>query len=167
MTPLADKRVLITGGRGFLGGHLVDRFRRAGCREVIAPSRSEYDLTRADAVEALFRQHRPEVIIHAAAAVGGIGANRANPGRFFYDNAIMGLHVIEAARQAQAAKVVVLGTICSYPKYTPVPFREEELWNGYPEPVTARRTGSPRRRSWSNARRTASSMGWMRSSCCR
>jgi GDP-L-fucose synthase len=128
--------VLITGGHGFLGSHLVDRFRRAGY-DVTAPSRAECDLTQADAVETLFRKTRPEIVVHAAAAVGGIGANRANPGRFFYENAMMGLHVVDAARRHAVSKLVVLGTICSYPRVTPVPFREDDLWNGYPEPVTA------------------------------
>jgi GDP-L-fucose synthase len=127
----------VTGGRGFLGSHIVDRLGRVGCRKILAPSRAECDLTRADAVEALFAQYRPEIVIHAAAAVGGIGANRKNPGLFFYANAIMGLQLIEAARRYETGKVVVLGTICSYPKHTPVPFREEDLWNGYPEEVTA------------------------------
>jgi len=136
VSPVAGRRVLITGGRGFLGGHLVDRFRRAGC-EVIAPSRTEFNLIDGLAVEALFTQCRPEVVIHAAAAVGGIGANRSNPGRFFYENAMMGLQVVEAARRHNVAKIVVLGTICSYPRIIAVPFQEDDLWNGYPEPVTA------------------------------
>jgi len=130
------RKVLITGGRGFLGSHLADRFRLAGCA-VVAPSHAECNLTQASEVASLFQQHQPEIVIHAAAAVGGIGANQANPGRFFYENAVMGLHVVESARQRGCAKVVVLGTICSYPRITPVPFREDELWNGYPEPVTA------------------------------
>lgn len=136
MTSVAGRTVLITGGHGFLGGHLVDRFRHAGCK-VIAPSRAEFDLTDYMAVDSLFQSHRPEMVIHAAAAVGGIEANRRNPGRFLYENAIMGLHVIEAARRHDVGKVVVLGTICSYPRITAVPFREDDLWSGYPEPVTA------------------------------
>jgi GDP-L-fucose synthase len=134
---LEQKRILVTGAGGFLGGHLVDRLRRAGCRNILTPSRAECDLTLADSVEQLFAEHKPEAVIHVAAAAGGIGANRRNPGRFFYDNAIMGLQLIETARRHQTEKVVVLGTICSYPRLTPVPFREEELWNGYPEDVTA------------------------------
>ena len=101
------------------------------------PAHSDFDLTRADAVERLFVEHRPEVLIHLAAVVGGIGANRANPGSFFYDNAIMGIQLIESARRHQVEKTVVLGTICAYPKFTPVPFREEDLWNGYPEETNA------------------------------
>ena len=136
MSAWANKRVLITGASGFLGGHLVDRFRRAGCR-IIAPSRAQCDLTDAASVDLLFRRERPEVVIHAAAAVGGIGANRDNPGRFLYENTLMGLHVVETARRRGTAKVAVLGTVCSYPRLAPIPFREEDLWNGYPEPVTA------------------------------
>lgn len=137
MIDLQSKRVLVTGGRGFLGGHVVDRLRAAGCRQVLAPSHSECDLTESGAAERLFIDYQPQVLIHAAAAVGGIGANQKNPGYFFYANAIMGLELIEAARRHRAEKVVVLGTICSYPRLTPVPFREEDLWNGYPEEVTA------------------------------
>jgi GDP-L-fucose synthase len=134
---LRDKRILVTGGHGFLGGHVMERLRRGGCHRLYAPSIEEFDLTNPDAVERLFRESRPEVMIHLAAAVGGIGANRANPGRFFYANAIMGIQLIEAARRYQCEKVVVLGTICAYPKITPIPFREENLWNGYPEESTA------------------------------
>ncbi len=108
-----------------------------GCQSVAVPRLEQTDLTREAAVEALFESFRPEVVIHAAAKVGGIGANRDNPGRFFYDNAIMGLHVIEACRKFGVEKTVVLGTICAYPKYTPAPFREESLWDGYPEETNA------------------------------
>jgi GDP-L-fucose synthase len=134
---LQSKRILVTGGGGFLGFHIVEQLRQAGCDQIAVPRRKEYDLTRAEAVEKLFSEFRPEVVIHAAAVVGGIGANRENPGRFFYENAIMGIHVIEACRRYGVEKTVVLGTICAYPKFTPVPFREEELWNGYPEETNA------------------------------
>jgi GDP-L-fucose synthase len=137
MLSLASKRVLVTGGGGFLGSYILERLRRAGCGQIAAPRRREFNLTQSGAVEQLFREFRPEVVIHAAATVGGIGANRANPGLFFYENAIMGVQVIEACRRHGVEKTVVLGTICAYPKFTPVPFREEELWNGYPEETNA------------------------------
>ena len=137
MIRLSDKRIVVTGGAGFLGRHLIARLREVGCRNIFVPIQKEYDLTRLDAIEHLFDEHRPEILIHLAAAVGGIGANRANPGRFFYENAIMGIQLIEAARRHGVEKTVVLGTICAYPKFTPVPFREEDLWNGYPEETNA------------------------------
>jgi GDP-L-fucose synthase len=137
MMDLLNKRIVVTGGAGFLGSHLLRRFERMGCRDVFVPIFSAYDLTRIDAIERLLDEHKPEVLIHLAAVVGGIGANRANPGRFFYDNAIMGIQLIEAARRHGVEKTVVLGTICAYPKFTPVPFREEELWSGYPEETNA------------------------------
>jgi len=134
---LPNKRIVVTGAAGFLGRHLIARLRKMGCENIFDPSHKEYDLTRLDAIERMLDEHRPEILIHLAAAVGGIGANRANPGRFFYENAIMGIQLIEAARRRGIEKTVVLGTICAYPKFTPVPFREEELWNGYPEETNA------------------------------
>ena len=137
MIPLRNKRIVVTGGAGFLGRHLIARLEKMGCQNVFVPVYNEYDLTSLDAIERLFVEHQPEILIHLAAVVGGIGANRKNPGRFFYDNAIMGIQLIEAARRRGVEKTVVLGTICAYPKFTPVPFREEELWNGYPEETNA------------------------------
>jgi GDP-L-fucose synthase len=128
--------VLVTGGSGFLGSHLVNRMHAAGLDPFVA-RRRDYDLTREDDVERLFRDSKPELVIHLAAEVGGIGANRANPGRYWYANLIMGTHVLERSRQAGVQKLVLVGTICSYPKFTPVPFKEEDLWNGYPEETNA------------------------------
>lgn len=137
MIDLVHKRIVVTGGAGFLGTHLSAQLKSAGCRSVFSPTRSQYDLTRIDAVERLFSDYRPQILIHLAAVVGGIGANRANPGSFFYANAIMGIQLLEAARTYRVEKSVVLGTICAYPKFTPLPFREEDLWNGYPEETNA------------------------------
>ena len=134
---LTTKRIAVTGGTGFLGSHLLEHLRGMGCRDIFVPTHSTFDLTRMDAIDRVFQEKRPEVLIHLAATVGGIGANRANPGRYFYENAIMGIQLIEAARRYHTEKVVVLGTICAYPKFTPVPFREEDLWNGYPEETNA------------------------------
>jgi GDP-L-fucose synthase len=137
MLDLTEKRILLTGGGGFLGSHLRRTLNEAGVSRVFAPRRAEFDLTRLADVERLFESVQPEVLIHAAAVVGGIGANMAEPGRFFYENALMGIHLIEAARRYSVKKTVVLGTICAYPKFTPVPFSEDELWNGYPEETNA------------------------------
>ena len=134
---LSGKRIVVTGGAGFLGSHLVDRLRQAGCEEVFVPRSRDFDLTEAAAVERLFETVRPDVVIHAAALCGGIGANRENPGEFFYVNAMMGIHIIEAARRHGVEKTVVLGTICAYPKHTPTPFSEDALWDGYPEETNA------------------------------
>jgi GDP-L-fucose synthase len=134
---LSEKRILLTGGGGFLGSHLREALAEAGARSVFAPRRREFDLTQVAAIEELFRTAKPQVLIHAAAVVGGIGANRAEPGRFFYENALMGIQLIEAARKHSVEKTVVLGTICAYPKFTPLPFSEDELWNGYPEETNA------------------------------
>jgi GDP-L-fucose synthase len=129
-------RALITGGGGFLGSHLVDRVRRDGVEPFVA-RRADYDLTQADDVARMFDAASPELVIHLAAEVGGIGANRDNPGRYWYANLLMGAHVIEQARRSGTAKIVVLGTICAYPKFAPIPFREEDLWDGYPEETNA------------------------------
>ena len=132
-----NKRVTVTGGGGFLGSFVVEKLREQGCREIFIPRSCDYNLVEMEPVKRLYREARPDVVIHLAAQVGGIGANRANPGKFFYDNAMMGLQVIEEGRRCGIDKFVALGTICSYPKHTPVPFKEEDLWNGYPEETNA------------------------------
>jgi GDP-L-fucose synthase len=129
-------RTLVTGGGGFLGSHLVDRLRQQGEDPYVA-RRADYDLTRSDDASRLFAAARPELVFHLAAEVGGIGANRANPGRYWYANLMMGAHVLELARDHATAKIVLAGTVCAYPKHTPVPFHEDELWNGYPEETNA------------------------------
>jgi GDP-L-fucose synthase len=129
-------RVLVTGGGGFLGSHLVERLRGDGIDPFVA-WRRDYDLTREVDAERLFANARPELVFHLAAEVGGIGANRANPGRYWYANLMMGANVLEQARLHAVGKTVLLGTVCAYPKFTPVPFREDELWNGYPEETNA------------------------------
>ena len=132
-----DKTVLVTGGGGFLGQQVLAKLDAAGCKKVIAPRKREYDLRERSQIVRLLKRAEPDLIIHLAAVVGGIGANRLHPGEFFYDNAIMGIELIEYARRLNVRKFVCLGTICSYPKFAPVPFREEDLWNGYPEETNA------------------------------
>lgn len=139
--PFADgfwrgRRVFVTGGSGFLGGYVVDRLRDVGA-EVSAPRRMECDLLDPDAIDRALTSSRPDMIVHLAATVGGIGANQREPGRFFYENILMGVQLIEAARRHGVAKTVVAGTVCAYPKHTPVPFHESEIWNGYPEETNA------------------------------
>ncbi len=131
------RRVLVTGGGGFLGCSLVEALGRRGPRALLTPRSAQLDLRERDAVRAFLAHEKPDLIIHLAAVVGGIGANRAHPGLFFYENAIMGIQLIEEARRAGVGKLVCLGTICAYPKFTPVPFREDDLWNGYPEETNA------------------------------
>ena len=130
-------RIIVTGGAGFLGSFVCEELRGRGYGNVTVIRSREYDLTREEAAEQLYRDYKPDVVMHLAAEVGGIGANRDNPGRFFYANMAMGLHLIEAARRHGLKKFLQTGTICAYPKFTPVPFREEELWNGYPEETNA------------------------------
>lgn len=134
---LRGKPIVVTGGAGFLGQHVVRVLQERGCTEINIPRQSRYDLTQEAAVMQLYHDARPEVVIHLAAVVGGIGANRANPGRFFYENLVMGATLMEHARRTGVKKFVGIGTICAYPKFTPVPFHEEDLWNGYPEETNA------------------------------
>ena len=134
---LSEKRIVITGGAGFLGSFVVEKLRARGCRNIFVPRSSEYDLRDRDAIARLLTDVKPEVILHLAAVVGGIGANRDNPGRFFYENAIMGIELMEYARRHGVEKFVATGTICAYPKFSPIPFQEDDLWNGYPEETNA------------------------------
>lgn len=132
-----NKRLLITGGAGFLGSHVVEKLKKNRCGNIFIPRSKDYDLVKEDAVTRVYEDAKPDIVIHLAAKVGGIGANRANPGKFFYDNLMMGAQVMERGRQMKIEKFVAISTICAYPKFTPVPFKEENLWNGYPEETNA------------------------------
>jgi GDP-L-fucose synthase len=132
-----DTRVVVTGGAGFLGSFVVEQLEAKGCRQVIVPRSLDYDLVHMDAVRRLYADANPDIIIHLAARVGGIGANEANPGRFFYDNLMMGSQLIEVGRQRGLKKFVAIGTICAYPKFAPIPFKEDDIWAGYPEETNA------------------------------
>lgn len=134
--PLHGRRIWVTGGHGFLGRHLLAELRERGA-DVLAPTRAECDLLDPFAAARFLKEHRPEGVMHLAARVGGIGANRRHPGEFFYANLVMGLHLVEACRIEGAEKLLVAGSVCAYPKHTPVPFREDDLWNGYPEETNA------------------------------
>jgi GDP-L-fucose synthase len=132
-----SRRVMVTGGAGFLGSAVIRRLHEAGATEIFVPRVEDYDLRKLADIDRALADGRPDLVIHLAAVVGGIGANRANPGRFFYENAIMGIQLIEQARLAGVAKFLTVGTVCAYPKFTPVPFREDDIWNGYPEETNA------------------------------
>ena len=134
---LQGKRIAVTGGGGFLGRVVVDKLRERGCSDIFVVRKRDYDLVKGADVERLYADARPEVVIHLAAVVGGIGANRENPGLYFYENIMMGVQLIEAARLGGVEKFIQVGTICAYPKFTPVPFKEDDLWNGYPEETNA------------------------------
>jgi GDP-L-fucose synthase len=134
---LSNKKICVTGGGGMLGRHVVDCLRARGLTDIFIVRRADYDLVRGDDIERLYREVNPQVLIHLAAVVGGIGANSRNPGLYFYANLMMGAQLIEGARLHGVEKFVQIGTVCSYPKFTPAPFREEDLWNGYPEETNA------------------------------
>ena len=133
----SSKKVVVTGGAGFLGSFVVEKLRERGCKEIVVPRNRDYDLVSMEAVQRLYRDARPNLVLHLAAKVGGIGANQANPGKFFYDNLMMGVQLLEVGRQQGLEKFVAVGTICAYPKFSPVPFLEENLWEGYPEETNA------------------------------
>jgi GDP-L-fucose synthase len=132
-----NKKVVVTGGHGFLGSFLVQKLRNSGCQNIFVPDIKDYDLVHLDSVKRMYHEAKPDIVIHLAAKVGGIGANREKPGEFFYDNLMMGAQLMEIGRQSGVEKFVALGTICCYPKFAPVPFREDDVWNGYPEETNA------------------------------
>ncbi|MFA4911584.1 MAG: GDP-L-fucose synthase [Desulfobacteria bacterium] len=137
MTFWKNKRVLVTGGAGFLGSFVVEKLQERGCKDIFVPRGKDYNLVDMEAVKRVYKDAKPDIVIHLAAKVGGIGANMENPGKFFYDNLMMGIQMMEVGRQGGIEKFVALATICSYPKFTPVPFKEENLWDGYPEETNA------------------------------
>ncbi|MFI5251108.1 MAG: GDP-L-fucose synthase family protein [Bacteroidota bacterium] len=132
-----SKTVIVTGGGGFLGSYVLAKLQSLGCKNIIVPRKREYDLREQSVIKALYEKSKADMVIHLASVVGGIGANRENPGTFFYDNALMGIQLLEHARLMGIPKFVAIGTICAYPKFCPIPFKEENLWNGYPEETNA------------------------------
>ena len=132
-----DRRVVVTGGAGFLGGYVTEGLRRRRCKHIFVPKIEDYDLVKLEDIIRMYEDMKPAIVIHLAAVVGGIGANRQHPGEFFYKNLMMGVQLIEQARLRNIEKFVAIGTVCAYPKFTPVPFKEEDLWNGYPEETNA------------------------------
>jgi GDP-L-fucose synthase len=137
LSNLIGKRVVVTGGAGFLGSRIVRKLGERGCRQIFVPRSKDYDLVRMEAVQKLYADAKPDIVVHLAARVGGIGANMKNPGSFFYENLMMGVQLIEQGRIHGIEKFVAIGTICAYPKFTPVPFKEDDIWNGYPEETNA------------------------------
>ncbi len=132
-----DRRIVVTGGAGFLGGYVTEGLRRRGCKNILVPKIENYDLVKLEDIIRMYEDMKPDIVIHLAAVVGGIGANREHPGEFFYKNLMMGVQLIEQARLRNIEKFVAIGTVCAYPKFTPVPFKEDDLWNGYPEETNA------------------------------
>jgi len=132
-----NKRIVVTGGAGFLGGYIIEGLKKRGCKDILVPRRKNYDLVEMENVIRMYEDMKPDIVIHLAAVVGGIGANRAHPGEFFYKNLMMGTQLIEQGRLRDIEKFVTIGTVCSYPKFTPVPFKEEDIWKGYPEETNA------------------------------
>jgi GDP-L-fucose synthase len=132
-----DRRVVVTGGIGFLGGYVTEGLRRRRCKHILVPKIENYNLVKLEDINRMYEDMKPDIVIHLAAVVGGIGANREHPGEFFYKNLMMGIQLIEQARLRNIEKFVAIGTVCAYPKFTPVPFKEEDLWNGFPEETNA------------------------------
>ena len=132
-----SRRIVVTGGAGFLGGYVTEGLRKRRCKSILVPKIEDYDLVNMDNIIRMYKDMKPDIVIHLAAVVGGIGANREHPGEFFYKNLMMGLQLIEQGRLLNIEKFVAIGTVCAYPKFTPVPFKEEDLWNGYPEETNA------------------------------